>query len=79
VADLVLPNVGKLECRPVLPAEIAFEIPLEVIIDRIGYVAIQFHQKLDSVDLLGFAPAITSEEPPQTIRLEELQSLTYLT
>jgi hypothetical protein len=78
VADLVLPNVGKLECRPVLPGEVAFRLPREVTQDRIGYVAVQFSQQLDAVQLLGFAPASTSTEPPETIQVAELQSLDAL-
>lgn len=78
VADLVLLNVGKLECRPVLPGEVSFEIPTEVTQDRIGYVAVQFNQQLDSVQLLGFAPAITNDEPPQKVQLAQLQSLDTL-
>jgi hypothetical protein len=78
VADLVLPNVGKLECRPVLPGETAFVLPPEVTQDRIGYVAVQFNQQLDSVQLLGFAPAIATPEPPERLHLAELQSLDVL-
>jgi hypothetical protein len=78
VADLVLPNVGKLECRPVLPGETAFVLPPEVTQDRIGYVAVQFNQQLDSVQLLGFAPAIVTPEPPEKLHLAELQSLDVL-
>ena len=78
VADLVLPNVGKLECRPVLPGETAFVLPPEVTQDRIGYVAVQFNQQLDSVQLLGFVPAIATPEPPERLHLAELQSLDVL-
>jgi ABC-type phosphate transport system substrate-binding protein len=78
VADLVLPNIGKLECRPVLPGEIAFTLPPEVTTDRIGYVAVQFSQQLDSVELLGFAPANPNTEPPDKIPVAELQSIDAL-
>jgi hypothetical protein len=78
VADLVLPNIGKLECRPLLPGETAFVLPPEVTQDRIGYVAVQFDQQLDSVQLLGFAPAIVTPEPPEKLHLAELQSLDVL-
>ncbi|MBW4626521.1 MAG: DUF1822 family protein [Brasilonema octagenarum HA4186-MV1] len=79
IADLVLPNVGKLECRPVLPGEVAFLLPLEVTQDRIGYVGVEFRQQLDSAQLLGFAPANSYIEPPEKIQLIELQSLNVLT
>jgi hypothetical protein len=78
VADLVLPNIGKLECRPVLPGEIAFTLPPEVTTDRIGYVAVQFNRQLDSVQLVGFAPANTSSKQREKIQLAELQSIDAL-
>ncbi len=77
IADLVLPNVGRLECRPVLPGESAFSLPPEATQDRIGYVAVQFDRQLDFVELLGFAPASTSE-PPEKIQVTQLQSLDAL-
>jgi Protein of unknown function (DUF1822) len=73
VADLVLPGVGKLECRPVLPQEIAIILPTEVMQDRIGYMAVQFNQQLDSVELLGFAT-----EASETLQIANLQSLDTL-
>jgi hypothetical protein len=72
LADLVIPNVGKLECRPVLPGQTAFPLPLEVTENRIGYLAVQFSDRLDSVQLLGFAPAFTTE-PPEQLQLSDLQ------
>ncbi|GAA6617859.1 DUF1822 family protein [Scytonema sp. NUACC26] len=78
IADLVVPNVGKLECRPVLPGEVAFELPMEVSQDRIGYVAVQFNHHLDSVELLGFARAITADTYVEVVRLEQLQPLEAL-
>lgn len=70
VADLVITNVGKLECRPVLPGQTALPLPLEVTENRIGYLAVQFSDRLDAVQLLGFAPAAT--EPPQ-LQISNLQ------
>lgn len=78
VADLVLPNIGKLECRPVLPSETAFGLPPEATTDRLGYVAVQFNRQLDSMQLLGFVPASVVAEPPEKIRLAELHSLDAL-
>lgn len=78
VADLVLPNIGKLECRPVLPGETALVLPTEVIQDRIGYVAVQFNQQLDSVQLLGFASAEANTQASETLHISELQSLDAL-
>ena len=73
VADLVLPGVGKLECRPVLPQEAAIILPTEVMQDRIGYIAVQFSQELYSVELLGFAT-----EASETLQIANLQSLDTL-
>jgi hypothetical protein len=78
VADLVLPNLGKLECRPVLPGETVFGLPSEVTEDRIGYVAVQFNQQLDFVQLLGFSPVLAIAQPPEEIQIAELQSLDTL-
>lgn len=75
VADLVLPGVGKLECRPVLPGEVAIVLPPSMTPDRIGYVGVQFSQQLDYIELLGFAPAIAMTESPQILQIAQLQSL----
>lgn len=74
VADLLIPNIGRLECRPILPGETEIILPPEVIGDRIGYVAVQFSNDLTAVDLLGFAPASKAEQP-ERIQLSELRSL----
>lgn len=78
VADLVLPGVGKLECRPVLPNEVTIILPPTVAEKPIGYVAVQFSQELDYVELLGFAPAKEITESPQILQISQLQSLDAL-
>lgn len=78
VADLVLPDIGKLECCPVLPGESAFSLPLEVTEDRIGYVAVQFNQSLNKVQLLGFVPAVEILDTSSQILIKDLQSLESL-
>ncbi len=70
-ADLIVTNKGKLECRPVLPSEQTCRIPLEVMLDRIGYVAVQFNQQLSEARLLGFVPSVNVPELP----LDQLHSL----
>ncbi|MGB3514404.1 MAG: DUF1822 family protein [Microcoleaceae cyanobacterium] len=57
VADLVIPDIGKLECRPILPGEKTITLPPEVTENRIGYLAIQFSDRLEKVQLLGFTKA----------------------
>jgi hypothetical protein len=78
VADLVIPGIGSLECRPVLPGETTIFLPEEVIENRIGYVGVQFSDRLDSVQLLGFAPTFDSSNPPQQIAVAELMPLDTL-
>ncbi|MFQ3617977.1 MAG: DUF1822 family protein [Cyanobacteriota bacterium] len=69
VADLVLPDVGRLECRPVLPGETAMTIPPEAAQDRLGYVAVQFHEQLEVVDLLGFVRGVPLAENDAPVEL----------
>jgi hypothetical protein len=78
VADLVIPGIGSLECRPVLPGETTIILPEEVIESRIGYVGVQFSDRLDSVQLLGFAPTLDSSNPPQQIAVAELMPIDTL-
>lgn len=78
VADLVIPGVGKLECRPVLPGETAFFLPPEVTEDRIGYVAVQFSERLNEVQLLGFVRAVDTTNAREQILIADLQPLDAL-
>lgn len=74
VADLVVKNRGKLECRPVLPNMEFVGVPAEVWSERIGYVAVQLHESLRSATLLGFAGKVTRSQLP----LSQLRSLAEL-
>ena len=78
VADLVVPGVGRLECRPVMLGETACELPLEVTEDRIGYVAVQFSERLDEVQLLGFLRAVDISDASEQILIADLQALDTL-
>ena len=78
IADLVIPGIGSLECRPVLPGETAIFLPEEIIENRIGYVGVQFSDRLDSVQLLGFVPSLDSSNPPQQIAVAELMPIDAL-
>ena len=79
VADLEIPNLGCLECRPVLPKTQVIEIPPEAWSDRIGYVAVQLDESLRMATLLGFSPTAGTGELSisELLPLEDL--LTYLT
>ncbi|MEC4982752.1 MAG: DUF1822 family protein [Oscillatoria sp. PMC 1068.18] len=74
IADLVIPNRGRLECRPVLAEETVLRLPPEVIGDRLGYLAVGFEQHPQQAQLLGFLPEVNSE----TISLNQLQPLDTL-
>lgn len=78
VADLVVPGIGKLECRPVLPDEKLIHLPVEVRQNRTGYIAVQFSQELDQVELLGFIPGDSITDSSEEILLNELHSLDHL-
>ncbi|MCC5645542.1 DUF1822 family protein [Nostoc sp. CHAB 5824] len=78
VADLVIPNIGKLECRPVQPGETAIYLPAEVMEDRIGYVAVQFSERLNEVQLLGFVRTFNVSSAWEQIPLASLKPLNFL-
>jgi hypothetical protein len=71
VADVEIPNLGKLECRPVLLQDKVIHIPPEVWSDRIGYVAVQLDQSLKQATLLGFSKTAGSGE----LAISQLRSL----
>ncbi|MFB2980019.1 DUF1822 family protein [Microseira sp. BLCC-F43] len=71
VADLEIPHIGLLECRPVLPKMQAIDIPPEAWSDRIGYVAVQLDESLQMATLLGFSETAGTGE----LAVEQLRSL----
>lgn len=74
VADLVVKNRGKLECRPVLLDAEVVCVPPEVWAERIGYVAVQLSESLREATLLGFVEKVARKELP----LSQLRSLQEL-
>jgi len=64
VADLVVTNIGQLECRPVVTNAQTCHIPAEVWDDRIGYVAVQIDEALEEAALVGFIPTVEAEAVP---------------
>ncbi|WP_169220661.1 DUF1822 family protein [Brasilonema sp. UFV-L1] len=78
VADLILPEFGCLECRPVLTGEKVISLPKEATEDRIGIVAVLFEEHLEQVHMLGFAPADAAGWLPQEIQISQLQPLDLL-
>ncbi len=69
VADLVIPNVGSLECRPITSLATACDVPPETWSDRIGYAVVQIDETTQEAALLGFVPTATA-----SIALNQLQS-----
>ena len=70
-ADLIVKDLGKLECLPVLPGIETVDIPEEVWQERLGYVAVQFDADCRVATLLGFLPAVSTE----AVSITHLQSL----
>ena len=77
-ADLLIPDCGRLECRSVLPQEKYLTIPAQATEERIGYVAVQFAEDLNRVQLIGFLPSVAPTSESLHIPLEKLQSLELL-
>lgn len=73
-ADLNLPDLGRLECRPVLPEARTIQIPADVWSDRIGYVAVQLEPSLKNAKLLGFIPS----PGDGAVSIQKLRSLDQL-
>jgi hypothetical protein len=74
VADLEVPGLGKIECRPVLFGETEILVPPEAIDDRVAYVAVQFNEDLSQVELLG----CTTELCLGSISIEQLTPIESL-
>jgi Protein of unknown function (DUF1822) len=71
IADLEVPSVGRLECRPVQQHEQICSIPPETWEERVGYLVVQFDESLEEAKLLGFVPSVATE----TLHLTQLQPL----
>ena len=72
VADLEMPGIGRLECRPLRSTEQICHVPPEVWSDRIGYVMVQIDESLREASVLGFTPSVaTSELPISQLRSPE--------
>jgi hypothetical protein len=64
VADLAMPTVGRLECRPISSFEHICSVPPETWEERVGYVVVQIDESLQEAKLLGFVPQVAREELP---------------
>jgi hypothetical protein len=73
VADLELPGIGRLECRPVRSSQDFCYIPHETWNERVGYVVVQIDELLEA-KILGFVGQVQTEQLP----LSQLQPLEAL-
>ncbi|MDZ8186611.1 MAG: DUF1822 family protein [Nostoc sp. ChiSLP02] len=71
VADLEVPSIGRLECRPVRKHQHTCSIPPETWEERVGYLVVEFDESLEEAKLLGFVPSVATE----TLPLRQLQPL----
>ena len=79
VADLIVKDIGKLECIPVLAEAEVGEIPPEFQ-DRIGYVFVELSDSLKEANILGFTPQAADKISFSLNKLESLEDfLVYLT
>jgi hypothetical protein len=74
VADLLLKNLGRLECRPVLGDTQFVYVPPEVQSNRIGYVVVQIGKSFREATLLGFIQQVSTELLPIS-QLQPLENL----
>lgn len=73
VADVIIPDLGTIEFRRVLPGETGFFIPEMSRENRLVYVAVGFDESLDFGDILGFVSLVDLTESDGYVSLEMLQ------
>jgi hypothetical protein len=71
VADLVIPDVGSIECQPVLPG-VDHIVLSETTGDRLAYVAVQLSEELYELKILGFWLDVPGRDRTAPIQLTEL-------
>ncbi|MBE9059488.1 DUF1822 family protein [cf. Phormidesmis sp. LEGE 11477] len=75
VADLKLPNIGTLSCRPITPDHDTCQIPPEDWHDRIGYIAVRLDESARQATLVGFCTAIPQVEHVSTESFDPIETL----
>lgn len=78
VADLVIPNLGKIECRVVMPEDTVISLPTEVTEDRIAYVAVRVQEQLNRLELLGFVRVTDVAESATTLGFDQFEPIENL-
>lgn len=78
VADLVMPGIGRLECRPLLGSAEVCYVPPDAWWERIAYVFVQIDPSYTTATLLGFLFRVEQVEV-SVYRLQTIDNLlTYL-
>lgn len=70
-ADLLLPEIGHLECRYIRTGDLSCCVPPEVWENRFGYLFVEINKSCTEAKLLGFLPQVNSQE----VNLKQLQNL----
>lgn len=80
VADVIIPGLGTVEFRHVLPGEASFYIPNPDKKEVIAYVAVAFDDSLDFGDILGFITPkyLFDPEVDMIVYLDNLQPIERL-
>jgi hypothetical protein len=78
IADLVIPDLGKIEFCPILPNQQQMTISSDSLEERIAYIAVQFQDELTEIKFIGFIDHIDPENPPESINLDDLQPIDQL-
>ncbi len=81
VADLVIPNLGKLECRVVMPGEREIQLPAEAREDRIAYVGVRVEPALRQAQCpqsRRVEPALRQAQCPRSRRLNRVELLGFV-
>lgn len=78
VADLVIPKMGKIECRVLMPEDTAISLPVEVTEDRIAYIAVRIQEQVNQVELLGFVRATDVSDSATTLGFDQLEPIEKL-
>lgn len=74
VADLVIPQMGRLECRPVEVGESVCLVPAETWHDRLGYLVVELNEPASEATLKGFISQVDDE----VLQLSQLQPIEAL-
>lgn len=73
--DLEIPDVGKIQCYPLLPNDNQISIAFDIFEECLGLVGVKFSQDLTQVYLLGFLPVVDLKPNTEEILTKHLQPL----